>query len=232
METKIIALADIHDGGIQYLHRLAEDLAAADIVLLVGDLTNNGKWADADRVVKAVRQYNESIFAVPGNWDGPDVADYLTKASMNLHGQHITFRDITFVGVGGSLPSIGQTVNEITESQFEACLAQAISGLDPTQPQILVSHQPPINTTADMAGREFHVGSYSVREFIERTQPLICFSGHIHSAIGIDTIGRTKIVNPGALWQGGYAYAVVDKGQVVDLQIKHWKEVSARSPYQ
>jgi uncharacterized protein len=228
---KIIALADIHDGGIQYLDKLAEDLAAADVALLVGDLTNNGKWADADRVVKAVRQYNGSILAVPGNWDGPQVADYLTTGKMNLHGQHKIFQNVAFVGVGGSLPSIGQTVNEITESQFEACLAQANSGLDPAQPQILVSHQPPINTTADKAGAEFHVGSYSVREFIEQTQPLICFSGHIHSGVGIDTIGRTKIVNPGALWQGGYAYALLNEGQIIDLQIKHWKEVSTRPSY-
>jgi Icc-related predicted phosphoesterase len=231
METKIIALADIHDGGIQYLDKLAEDLATADVVLLVGDLTNNGKWADAERVVNAVRQYNESILSVPGNWDGPEVADYLTKANMNLHGRQVIFQDVAFVGVGGALPSIGQTVNEITESQFEAFLARAISGLDPAQPQILVSHQPPINTTADKAGAEFHVGSYSVREFVEQTKPLICFSGHIHSGIGIDTIGRTKIVNPGALWQGGYAYALLNEGQVVDLQIKHWKVVSARSSY-
>jgi Icc-related predicted phosphoesterase len=39
---------------------------------------------------------------------------------------------------------------------------------------------------------------------------LICLTGHIHESIGIDTIGRTKIINPGQFSQNGFAYAELD----------------------
>jgi len=63
------------------------------------------------------------------------------------------------------------------------------------------------------------VGSKTVREFIKRTQPLICFTGHIHEGIGIDQVGRTKIVNPGPLSAGSYAYAEVTQEGIQALEI-------------
>ena len=39
---------------------------------------------------------------------------------------------------------------------------------------------------------------------------LICFSGHIHEARGIETIGETKVINPGSLREGKYAYARIN----------------------
>jgi hypothetical protein len=59
-----------------------------------------------------------------------------------------------------------------------------------------------------------------VRTYIETRQPLICFTGHIHEAKGIDRIGRTQIINPGPLWKGGYAYAEVEGGQIKTLEIR------------
>ena len=48
------------------------------------------------------------------------------------------------------------------------------------------------------------MGSTAVREFIEENQPDICLCGHIHEARAMDRIGRTLVVNPGPLVQGGY----------------------------
>ncbi len=56
-----------------------------------------------------------------------------------------------------------------------------------------------------------HVGSRAVRAFIEAVQPLVCFTGHIHGGVGIDTIGVTRIVNPEPLSSGGYAYAEITR---------------------
>ena len=75
--------------------------------------------------------------------------------------------------------------------------AAAVDG----QPTILVSHQPPHGTACDLA-RGRHVGSQSLRAAVERHQPDLVFSGHIHEAIGDDTIGPTRVVNPGPWFQG------------------------------
>ena len=49
-----------------------------------------------------------------------------------------------------------------------------------------------------------HVGSTAIRAFIEKYQPDLCITGHIHEGKGIDAIGRTKIINPGMFRQGGW----------------------------
>jgi len=61
-----------------------------------------------------------------------------------------------------------------------------------------------------------------VRSFIEQEQPLICFTGHIHEGVGIDSIGKTKIVNPGPFKDGGYALANITSEQAF-VEIKNWR---------
>ncbi len=65
---KIIALPDLH-GGIQYLQKIGGALSAVDVVLLVGDFVNGDSAEDAAAFVASVRQFNPTIFAVPGNWE-------------------------------------------------------------------------------------------------------------------------------------------------------------------
>jgi len=48
---------------------------------------------------------------------------------------------------------------------------------------------------------------------------LICFSGHIHEAQGMETIGETKVINPGPLREGKYAYARINT-QIEKIEIR------------
>ncbi len=192
----IVGLADIHD-HLDRLRAISKDLAAADLVLLVGDLTNFGGRDAAARVIRAVWKYNHRILAVPGNCDYPTVDAYLTQEGINLYRRSVNRRGVAFIGVGGSLPCPGKTPNEFSEREFEALLADAVSGVPPVEPLVLVTHQPPRGTVVDRLGSGEHVGSRSVRSFIERVQPLVCLTGHIHEGRGIDVIGRTPVVNPG-----------------------------------
>lgn len=216
---KVIALPDLH-GGVNCLEPIADSLSAADVVLLVGDLTNSGGAADTSHVVNTVRRYNESILAVPGNWDGPEVSAYLAQEGINIHRRSVVIHGIAFIGVGAALFSILNTPNEIAESDFKTFLEEAASGLSATTPKILVCHQPPIHTLTDRTWTNLHIGSKAIRAFIEDSRPLVCFTGHVHEGIGIDSIGNTKIINPGPLWQGGYAYAEVVKQRIVVLEIR------------
>jgi Icc-related predicted phosphoesterase len=222
---KIIALPDLHE-AIDRLQAISVPLSEADIVLLVGDLTNSGRTPDAARIVNAVRQYNPCILAVPGNWDRREVDEYLTQEGMNLHRRNMVVDGVAFFGVGGSLLQYRDSPNEITESQFEAFLNEAVAGLEATAPKILVSHQPPINTLNDLVWTDMHTGSRSVRAFIERVQPILCFTGHIHAGQGIDEIGKTKTMNPGPLWQDRYAYAEIENGAIARLEIRTTTDIA------
>lgn len=210
---KIIALSDLHN-AIGYLELLAEKLSRVDLVLLAGDLTNAGKAEDVSSILATIRKHNRSILAVAGNWDGPQVGDYLESEEISLHRKHVLVENVTFIGVGGSL-AFNCSPNEISEADFASFLSQSVEGIDRQIPKILVCHQPPFNTLTDKTWANQHVGSKSVRSFIEKIQPLICFTGHIHEGMGIDTIGITKIINPGPVWKGQFAYA-----EIVDLQVR------------
>jgi hypothetical protein len=214
---KIIALPDLHN-NLTSLSKIG-NLAKADLVLFVGDLTNGGPAQDANQVIQLVRQFNSSVLAIPGNWDTPEVENYLSQEGINLHRRHIRMEGLTFTGIGLSLPGIVPTPNEITEADFEKFFAEIASNLIPGEPEILICHQPPYGTKNDLAQGKVHVGSKAVRAFIEHYQPLICFTGHIHEGVGIDQIGKTRIINPGPLSAGSYAYAEITREGVQGLEI-------------
>ncbi len=218
---KIIALPDIH-GKTGRLKNMAAELRDADVVLLVGDLTD-GNINDAIRVVNTVRQYNERILAVPGNMDTNRIMVYLASEDMNIHRRHTSIDGVAFMGVGGALPFAGPFV--FNEIELTGLLNETVSDLPPDIPQVLVCHQPPIDTLNDLLNTGGHVGSEALRSFIEEQQPLICFTGHIHEGVGIDTIGDTPVVNPGPLWrEGKYAYAEIEDGEVKTLEIRKVRE--------
>ncbi len=215
----ILAIPDIH-GDTNRLKKMSTQMEAADIVLLVGDITNFGREHEATEIIKIVQQHNFNILAVAGNCDFPPVAEYLDKLGINIESSHQVIDGIGFVGLGASLysPSRG-TPNEVSEQDLANNLDRAISELPDATPFVLVSHQPPRDTAADRIMEGVHVGSHSVRQFLEKHQPLVCFSGHIHEGSGIDAIGETQVVNPGPFFRGNYATACISDG-LESLEIK------------
>jgi len=63
---------------------------------------------------------------------------------------------------------------------------------------ILITHAPPYDTTLDRLDHMDHLGSKSIKKFIEEVQPVLNICGHLHENAGnIDKIKKTKIINPG-----------------------------------
>lgn len=208
---KIISLTDIH-GRVQAADRIAAELRAADLVILPGDLTTFGKRDEATRIVDAVRAHNPNVLAVMGNCDCPEVEQYLTEEGLCLHRTHKRVNGVVFAGLGGSLKCPIPTLNEWTEEQVAEHLDAALQGAPADVPLVLVSHQPARDTITDLAGNGAHVGSTAVRAFIERRKPVLCLSGHIHEAQGIDNIGPTTLVNPGPFMEGRYVAVELTNG--------------------
>ena len=211
----IIAIPDIH-GRVDKMQAYFDKIAAADVVILAGDLTN-GSLETAQNVLKVISDINPNILTIPGNMDSDKIVAYTDNLGYNIHKTYRIIDGIAFVGIGGALPFAGPYV--YNESEYTNIMAQAVDGI-PDVPQILVCHQPPINTLNDRLYDGRQVGSKSVRAYIEEHQPLICFTGHIHEAVGIDTIGITQICNPGPVWKG-YATAEIIDGAVKSLETHH-----------
>jgi len=201
----VINIADIH-GNAKPIPEIGEILSAADLILLSGDITHFGGKKEASQIIDLIRNYNSNILAVTGNCDTKEVDSYLERENIQIHGRYIEVEGVNIFGAGGSLPCPSPTPNVYTESEYNEIFDGSTEGIEENSPKIMISHQPPINTINDTISSGAHVGSKTVRKFIENIEPLVCFTGHIHEAPGIDEIGVTKIVNPGPLGTGSYAY--------------------------
>ncbi|WP_136795259.1 MULTISPECIES: metallophosphoesterase family protein [Desulfosediminicola] len=211
---RIIAFGDVHM-SVQICANIP-GIREADLLIANGDLTNYGRKADAKIVLDQLLAINPNLLAQIGNLDNFEINDYLEQLDMNLHKQaRLLHSRICLIGLGGSNITPFGTPTEFKEDQLWDMLMQAYQqGTDFIHlaapkgeakiPLVLVSHTPPYGTSVDTIHGGHHVGSTSVRTFIEKYQPELCITGHIHEAKGEDRIGKTHIINPGMLQQGGW----------------------------
>jgi Icc-related predicted phosphoesterase len=209
---RIIAAGDIHmdPGDVAKI----PGIVSADHIIITGDITNYGSCLDAEVVLNRLLRINSSILGVAGNLDQHDVARYLDDNGISLHGRGRMVESLGIMGLGGSNYTPFNTPYEFSEQELSVFLASGYAQIDDTENFILVSHAPPIQTKTDRLTNGNHVGSKAVRTFIEEKQPLLCVTGHIHESRGQDYIGRTLIINPGTMKDGGYIEIIYENGML------------------
>lgn len=216
---RIVSFGDIHM-ALGAIERLRSELQQADLVLLSGDLTNFGGPQESAQVLAATRRYARQVFAVSGNLDRPAVIDFLRMEGISLHGGAYAVGDIGVFGCGGSNVTPFHTPTELSENQISQLLQRGYAAVTQAPKKIMVCHTPPLDTATDRIHTGKHVGSETVRRFIERQQPDLCITGHIHESAGVDRIGETIIINAGALCDGGYIVVDCEPDRLT-AQLRH-----------
>jgi Icc-related predicted phosphoesterase len=198
-----IAFGDIHEStGVL---GAIPDLAEAEAVIITGDITNRGSRESATRVIDAVAAINPRIMAQPGNMDTDLVRTVLAERGMDIHLQARELAPgLGLMGVGLSTPTPFATPGEVPEATLATWLDQTHAKAAAFDTLIAVVHEPPHGSAVDMLGNGEHVGSPGVRAFIERVQPALVLTGHIHESRAEDRIGASRVINPGMLAGGGY----------------------------
>ena len=159
---------------------------------------------------------------VPGNDDADWVDEQLGNPpffNLDLR-RFVVGHSLRFAGVGGSNPTPWNTPREYVEQELAERLDRLFDLRSPDG-LIAVTHIPPRASGLDMApaltsdlsyemvlGQPVlkPVGSGAVRAMIERVQPLLVVSGHVHEARGSTRIGRTVCINPGSLYHQGILF--------------------------
>ena len=193
-------IVDIHDNP-ETMIWLEASVQRYDVVAVGGDI---GELSLLYKVVDFA--IDKPVCIVLGNHDYP--VREMFAAKNVLHGTSAQFCGYTIGGLGGSLPVQGGPL-ELDETEY-LVMAKNLGPVD-----VLISHQPPINTKTDLSydgssetGTR-NIGSVAIRKYIEETQPLLALVGHVHESPGVDTIGKTTIVNPGPFMTGNYAEVVL-----------------------
>ncbi len=167
----------------------------------------------AEASYERVRSWIEGLkdvnyFVIAGNVDHWLMNEALREASRPMD-----FRGLRIEGCSLVPYTPFGTYREGSEADVWECL--------PDEADVLVSHSPP-RGVVDLSNYHGggHVGSISVRKWIEEKQPLLSLHGHIHEARGYGKIGRTVVVNPGSEAEWGKLYfAVIDvNGSKVDVK--------------
>jgi len=195
---RALVVSDFHGSGDAVRRAaLKADRIRADVVVVCGDITDFGSLQKARKLLQPLIELRSPVFFVPGNCDPPALAEFDLENVRCIHGSCRAYDDLVFAGVGGCPISPFSTPFEMTEDEIMGVLERSFNQCELKPLQILVSHTPPKDTRLDMAFSGGHVGSLSVRRYIENKKISFVFCGHIHEAKGIDRIGETVIVNPG-----------------------------------
>ncbi|MBN1124128.1 MAG: metallophosphoesterase family protein [Sedimentisphaerales bacterium] len=196
----MLALSDIHS-DLRYIQTIGKELVTADVVLVAGDITNFGGAAGASEVIEELRIYNRHVLAVPGNCDGVEVNHFLAAEGISLHCRRIDMNGVAFGGLCHWLDCKKELQQGEPARDGYGLIESRLKGADQI---VLVTHQPAYRTKMDNK-HGHHAGSRETRALIERLEPVLAISGHIHEAIGTDQLGKTILLNPGPLCRGCYA---------------------------
>lgn len=214
---KLLALTDVH-GAYDTAERILAAESGTSGVIVGGDVSTNGTLPEIETAIRRFKKSSAPLFVVAGNMDPPEVESALINLGVGINARGLLLDQVGLFGVSGSPATPMGTPYEISEEEIALRAHSGWKDVQAARTTIFVPHAPPHGTTVDRIGHDRHVGSTSVRKFIEQCQPDLVVCGHIHEARGMDQIGRTKIVNCGPAGRG--FYAVITIGKEIGVELK------------
>ena len=215
---EILSIACIHN-DVENILGLMDKLHEFrfDAIVFPGDFTDAALPKGFTRedvarlILSELKTFKKPVVTVPGTWD-KDIIEMLEKSGTSVHGKGKVVDGVGFYGFGGAHTPFG-TPYEPSDAEIEAGIMKSHESVKGVKMTVQVTHAPPANTSLDMIFSGAHVGSAAVRKTIETLKPSAAICAHIHEAKGIDSIGTTRIVNPGRFPEGTCAILTVKEGK-------------------
>ena len=139
------------------------------------------------------------------------------------------------LSIGGGKPSVFKYPREFSEEEFAERINELAAQVKDMNKCIFNIHIPPYDTDLDLGTlydddlkpvldgdslATAPTGSKSVREAIEKFQPLLSLHGHVHESRGVTILGKTICINAGTDYdQGLLRGALIDVG--VDGEVSY-----------
>ncbi|MFH0936281.1 MAG: metallophosphoesterase [Candidatus Woesearchaeota archaeon] len=183
---KILVFTDIH-GVFTILKKIARKSQKADLLICCGDVSNFGR--NLNKIFLFLKKLNKPLLIIHGNHETYENIDEFSKMYdyiINLHNKTYSIDNYEFFGWGGGgFSRKDEKLDKINnKTKFNKKL-------------IFISHSVPYKTKLDALNHD-HVGSISIRKFIEKQKPILNFCGHLHeNEARRDKINNTLIINPG-----------------------------------
>jgi Icc-related predicted phosphoesterase len=168
----------------------------------------------------------KKCYVTGGNDDAPEVLTALkregTQSFFACENEIVHIDDDhVMLSVGFSTPTPWKTPREITDEQLGEMIEKMVAQVPDLSHAVFNFHDPPVDSTLDTcpmldwskdppepiirSGQTvmYGAGSKSVRQAIEKYQPMLGLHGHIHESQSVARIGRTVCINPGSEYGEG-----------------------------
>jgi len=212
---RIAYVVDVHD-RFDAVEQVLAKTGQVDVLVVGGDITTGGTADDAERALESWRALAPTLLAVAGNMDSPAIDARLVELGLSLDARGIAFGDVGIAGVSASPPTPLNTPHELPDDELGRRGEAALAAIAECRVRLFCPHAPP-HGACDLTRSGLHVGSHALRVVVEREQPDVVLCGHIHEARGEESIGASRVVNPGPAAAGHYALVDVDDTVSVEL---------------
>ncbi|HRP69005.1 MAG TPA: metallophosphoesterase [Turneriella sp.] len=147
---------------------------------------------------KAIVATRKKCFIIPGNYDIELSATAVS--SYNIHKKSEIVDSFKFAGYGSApifTPGIPQELTvPFEESDVGTTLkSQPMDFMLAEKADVFILHNPPYGTL-DKLARYGHCGSQGLREAVDKVNPRLVLSGHVHESYGLLKLGSTYFLNP------------------------------------
>ena len=159
------------------------------MVVLTGDITG---LIETENIIKPFLQKNKRVVFVPGNWDTTEAIETLSQlyGIKNIGKHYVKYDNVGIFGIGNENWQLSLNENKTFKK-----LKKDFEKIKDLEKKIMVSHMHAAQTSSEFSG---FPGSTAVRKAIEKFQPDLFISGHIHEAEGLqEKIGKTRVISVG-----------------------------------
>jgi Icc-related predicted phosphoesterase len=168
----------------------------------------------------------KKCYVTGGNDDDPEVLRVIkredTKSFFACENEMMYIDDDhPMISVGFSTPTPWKTPREVSDEELGVMIEAMIQKVPDMKKAIFNFHDPPVDSSLDTCPKLdwskdppeqivqggqvvlFGAGSISVRNAIEKHQPMLGLHGHIHESQAVAKLGRTTCINPGSEYGEG-----------------------------
>jgi Icc-related predicted phosphoesterase len=218
---KLLFVADLHYALKQYDWLLA-NAAAYDPIVIGGDLLDLAGALDLDIQIVVLEKYLKRlqeltrVVVSSGNHDGDsrnEAGESCARWILNSKADRLYPDFDSFESNGTVITVCPWWDGPVSRAQLEAFLEREAA--KPKQRWVWVHHAPPDKSPVCWTGKKF-AGDEFLVQWIQRYQPDLVLSGHIHNApfypagSWIDRLGKTWVFNPGRQPGSQPTYLVFD----------------------
>jgi len=186
---RILACADLHGRRAVYEWLLTSAREHhAEVIVLAGDLLGcldgfdtpeQAQRHEANRLVELLETASATVLYIMGNDDLVEL-DSTSDRVLSIHGRQIECGRFRFAGYQYSLPFMGGTF-EKSDAEVRIDLAGLPGPFDAAT--VVVSHSPAFGIL-DPGFGDSHIGSESLRQFLEAHPYRAHIHGHSHAGFG------------------------------------------------